>query len=157
MLTSQQIEMLEKLPDLLKRKMCELDDIRVGYSYTHRFFFKCIIPRYLENENSYQAEFMSKTGLGKDVFQELRGGKKEVMLKREATLMRLAFGLGVSYEEAFLLFWFAGKNLLTDDPIMGGINKILLELDSDRTKRLKPCKRLALLGDLMKKESINLK
>ena len=79
------------------------------------------------------------------------------MLKREATLMRLAFGLGVSYEEAFLLFWFAGKNLLTDDPIMGGINKILLELDSDRTKRLKPCKRLALLGDLMKKEAINLK
>lgn len=156
MLTSQQLEMLEKLPDL-KRKMCELDDINVGYSYTHRFFFKCIIPRYLENEKRYQAEFMKKTGLGKDVFQELRGGKKEAKLKREATLLKMAFGLGVSYEEAFLLFWFSGKNLLTDDPVMGGINKILLELDKDSTKSLKPCKRLALLGDLMQKEGINLK
>ena len=157
MLTSQQLDMLEKLPDLLKRKISELDNINVGCSYAHRFFFKCIIPRYMENEERYQSEFCKKTNLGKDVFHELRGGRKETILKREATLLKVAFGLGVSYEEAFLLFWFSGKNLLTDDPIMGGINLILLELDKDSTKSLKPCMRLALLGDLMEKEGINLK
>ena len=156
MLTSQQKEMLEKLPDLINKSRCALENTKTGYSDAHRLFNEVIIPKYLENESRYQKEFCTKTLLDHNVFQELRGNKKEKKPKKDLTLLKVAFGLGITYEEAFLLFCFNGKFLLTDDPYMGAINEILLELDR-LPKRISGPERVEILENLIKKKKLKLR
>ena len=126
MRTSQQDEMLKKLPELLRKYSL---NNAVGYSDGQKFFNKYIIPSYLTNENRHQLEFYNKTKYGKGVYQELSGVGPVFKVKGEDTLLHVAFGLRLTYEEAFMLFWYSGKTLLIDDPVMGTINSILLELD----------------------------
>ena len=155
-MTSRQMITLEELPNLIKKTECELDNVKGGYSYAQSFFNKKIIPCYLENESKYQKEFIEKTSLGKDVFQEMRGGKKTLKIKREYTLLSISFGLGLTYEDAFLLFWFYGKNLLTDDSVMMAINEILFNLDV-LTNEHSAVVRLIYLDDLIREKGLNFK
>lgn len=53
MLTSQQKEMLEKLPDLISKSICVLENTQIGYSYAHALFNGILVPKYLDNENRY--------------------------------------------------------------------------------------------------------
>lgn len=156
MLTSQQKEMLEKLPDLISKSICVLKNINYGYSDSHRLFNEVLIPKYLENESRYQKEFCVKTLLNHNVFQELRGNKKEMKPKTDLTLLKVAFGLGITYEEAFLLFCYNGRFLLTDDPYMGTINEILLELDN-LPKRISGPERVEILDNLIDEKGLKLR
>ena len=76
MLTSQQKEMLEKLPDLISKSICVLENTQIGYSYAHALFNGILVPKYLDNENRYQSEFVKKTNLDHKVFHELRRYKR---------------------------------------------------------------------------------
>ena len=148
--------MLEKLPDLISKSICALKKTGPGYSDAHRLFNEVLIPKYLENESRYQKDFCTKTLLDHKVFQELRGNKKEKKPKTDITLLKVAFGLGVTYEEAFLLFCYSGKFLLTDDPYMGALNDILLELDK-LPKRISGPDRVGILDELIKKKGLKLR
>ena len=156
MLTSQQKEMLEKLPDLISKSICALKNINYGYSDAHRLFNGILVPKYLENENRYQSEFVEKTNLDHKVFHELRGYKKEKKTKMDITLLKVVFGLGTTYEEAFLFFYYNGKNVLTDDPYMGTINEILLELDK-LPSNIGGTKRVDILYNLIEKKGLKFK
>ena len=156
MLTSQQKEMLEKLPDLISKSICVLENTQIGYSYAHALFNGILVPKYLDNENRYQSEFVKKTNLDHKVFHELRGYKKEKKTKMDITLLKVVFGLGTTYEEAFLFFYYNGKNVLTDDPYMVTINEILLELDN-LPSRISGTERVGILYDLIEKKGLKFK
>lgn len=130
MLTSQPTNMLMELPNLLRKY--PLNDA-VGCSDGQKYFNKYIAPRYLKKESRAQRDFCAKTGLGKYVYQELRGVRPLYKIKGEDTLLRVAFGLRLTSEEAFMLFLYSGRIVIFNDPLWSAIYLIILELDNIRS------------------------
>lgn len=56
----------------------------------------------------------------------------------------------------FCFFYYHGKNVLTDDPYMGTINEILLELDN-LPSRISGTERVGILYDLIEKKVLKFK
>ena len=146
--------MRKKLPGLKKEiNKRSIKSNREYHSYGQKYFDLIIIPRYLTNQNRYQSDFCKMTGLSKDVYRELRGGGNKLKVKNERTLLKVAFGLGITYEEAFYLFDFFGKNLYTDDPAIEAIDSILDELDN-LPNDLSPEMRIVIMGDYLKEKGL---
>ena len=129
MLTSQQLEMQEKLPSLLKT----YGGNRKAYSgnisdASAHFMYLC--EKYMGEDKDRYSVFVEKTKVNKGVYYELRGDTQKLKSKKEITLVRVVFGLRTSYEEAFMLFHYCGKNLLCDDPYIQKLNNELLKLDT---------------------------
>ncbi len=129
MLTSQPTNMLMELPNLLRKY--PLKDA-VGCSDGQKYFNKYIAPRYLKDESRAQRDFCAKTGLGKYVYQELRGVIPIYKIKGEDTLLHVAYGLRLTSEEAFMLFLYSGRILIFNDPVWNAIYFIILKLDNIR-------------------------
>ena len=130
MLTSQQVEMQEKLQSLIEKHLKFTVESN-GLSDGQRFF-RYLLKKYLGTERYEKAAFKRRTGLQKNVYYKLSGYSKikEGEPVKEETLFDVAIGLGLTYEEALVLFTFWGKNLLCDFQYMQEMNKDLLELDS---------------------------
>lgn len=130
MLTSQQVEMQEKLQSLIEKHLKFTVESN-GLSDGQRFF-RYLLKKYLGTERYEKAAFERRTGLQKNVYYKLSGYSKikEDEPVKEETLFDVAIGLGLTYEEALVLFTFWGKNLLCDFQYMQEMNKDLLELDS---------------------------
>ncbi|SCW50817.1 hypothetical protein SAMN02910400_01053 [Lachnospiraceae bacterium C10] len=140
MLTSQQLVMREKLHNLITKNECELNEMEGNLSYSQKLF-EVLCQGYLTRGKRNQSDFIEKTGLKKDTYRKLRGNESKISSVTESTLTRVVFGFGTTYEEAFLLFYHSGKNLLSDDPYTQKVNEVLLELDvlhnrSDVEKRM---------------------
>ena len=155
MLTSQQIEMLMKLPRLIDESRKEdwytLNERgTIGQRYSRH-----IIDKYLGDEKYVKQKFEALTHLSKDSYYKLIGEGKEGGVE-EATLIYVAFGLGITYEEAVLLFFFYGKDLFGCLEISQKIDNVLRKLDSEIIKKANPKERHTIMYDLLKTEELNL-
>lgn len=114
-----------------------------------------IIDKYLGDEKYVKREFEILTHLQKDSYYKLIGEGKEGGVE-EATLIYVAFGLGITYEEAVLLFFFYGKDVFGYLEISQKIDKVLRKLDSEIIKKANPKDRHTIMCGLLKTEELNL-
>jgi len=134
MLTSQQKEMLEKLPNLLS-KYGGINNSHTGYGTECSKYFEYLREKYMGSKKDSRTVFTKMTNVQKDAYYELCGNVHKLKTTREKTLAQVACGLRLTYEEAFMLFYYNGKNLLCDNPFYQAMNNELLKLDTvDWTK-----------------------
>lgn len=138
MRTSRSVLSLGELQNLISNyEICSVEnDERLADE--HKYFIH-LLYKYLPKPSRHRRDFMERTNLGKDIYSELRGYKIGGR-KKDISLLRVAFGLGITYEEALILFLYNGRTLVYDETSRK-INRILLKLDdfenkSDSEKRM---------------------
>lgn len=139
MLRSRPVTTYEELQNLIADIESSLGAINVNI-FNGLGYFNLLLEKYTDNMNRVQSHFIDATGLSQDTYRRLRG-YKQVGKIGDDTLMRAAYGLGTSYEEAMILFLAFGKYVLCDDPMHRSENMILFELNklyghSDSSKRM---------------------
>lgn len=121
--------MQEKLQPLIKKYK---DKIGVSKEFSDgQLYFRYLLQKYLKDEQNVKAAFQERTSLGKNVYYKLSGSSKEKRVEpiKDETLLDVAIGLRLTYEESVVLFWLFGKNLLCDYEYMQQMNEELLQLD----------------------------
>lgn len=153
MLTSQQVEMQEKLQSLITKYEMLIGNVPTRKHTDGQNYFNYIINIYLGNERYTKAKFQKLTNLRKDTYYMLCGERKGGPI-REITLASVAFGLGTTYQEAVLLFYYYGKNLFCDFPYLQKMNEVLRHLDTLEVKKADPETRICIMSKLMKEEGL---
>lgn len=149
MRTSQQNEMLKKLQELISKygALIKQDNVQETEAV---LYFQYLKHKYLMSEKRCCARFCKMTRVGKDVYYELNGNvqvkMKSIKIK---TLAQVAWGLHLTYEEAFMLFWYNGVTLLSDTHITQAINKGLLKLDTVDWSKYNEEGSMALFDEMM--------
>ena len=72
-------------------------------------------------------DFCSMTGINENQYYRLIGNDRKGGFSKPTTLLRVAYGLGLTYQEAVLLFWF--NDIAVDNRIHGKLNEILYKLN----------------------------
>ncbi len=153
MSTSRQKEMRERLPKLIEECVLQEWNIMNTKGNIGQKYSRYIIDKYLKDERYIKNRFENLTTLAKDSFYKLYGISVAERVE-EATLLYCAFGLGISYEEAVLLFSFYDIFLFSNSVKMNKIDNVLKKLDSRDFKDELARGRLAYLHDLLKDEGI---
>lgn len=148
--------MQEKLQPLIDNKRLSFrneKNITEGQAY-----FRTLLQIHLKDARYEKATFQKLSGLNKNAYYKLSGYSKEKKEEyepiKEQTLLMASYGLGLTYEEAVILFELFGKTLICDYPYIQKLNKILLRLDSDAVKRIRPEERRRKVLDFMEQEGL---
>ena len=124
---TQPITTLEELQILITDVKSSFGEINISTPKGLEIF-NHLLTKYISNPNRIQKEFKDLTDLSQDTYRKLRGYKKGGTVGPDV-LLRSAFGLGITYEEAVILFQGFGHTVVTGDDTYSAINKILFELN----------------------------
>lgn len=113
-------------------------------------YFWYLKRKYLKTETRCCARFCKMTGVRKDVYYKLNGNVPPKCRKiKGKTLARVALGLHITYEEAFMLFLYNAQWLLSDGYEEKAINEVLLKLDTVDWSKYDDERSMALIDEMM--------
>lgn len=77
---------------------------------TATLFFLQLLEKYLPKKSRYRQDFMDRTKLKKDIYANMRGVAEKRTRRTIDQLLAIAYGLGITSDEAKLLFALWGPN-----------------------------------------------
>ncbi len=77
---------------------------------TATLFFEFLLKKYLPKKSRYRQDFLNRTNLSKDIYANMCSVSEKRTRRTIGQLLAIAYGLGITSDEAKLLFALWGPN-----------------------------------------------
>lgn len=140
-LTSQQKEMLNKLPELVNTYSNTIANVpAIGNSIGQKFFEYIMTQKHPDpNGKGRQKFFEESTCMSRKTYNNLLNSKVDIGV---LTITQVCIGLGVTYEDAVIMSYMYGCSVLIDYPLHNACNNELLRLQDRNFMKLDSRERL---------------
>lgn len=129
----QQHKMLKMLPQLISEYEKLISECE-GEGNAQKLFNYCVAQKYPRAYNRC-ACFTADASVSDYMYRKLKYGNVGEGIVSWMTLLKVCAGLQLEYNKSFLLLWFNGYNLITDDPKLKVMDEELRYIDSISSKR----------------------
>ena len=121
--------LIDELPQWISGAECRLNEFEIdveGLSVGKKILNVLLVDHFGKILSC--REFCDMTLMDEDQYKRLIGKKRKGGFSEARVLLRVAFGLGFSYKEAIILFWY--NKIPAQSEACDPLNKILLQLDN---------------------------